>query len=183
MYISKLKQLYQTEIINYFVNSLHFDNVMKIPKIIKIVINMGMGVKGNNNVYFSNSFNEMIAITGQKPQIIKAKKSISSFCLRKGTKIGLRTTLRNDVMYDFLYKFINISIPRIKEFRGFNKSAFDDCGNFNFGISDHNIFVEIFSLNKIIEPKGMDINICISNNSPRYSYLLLRKFNIPFING
>ncbi|WP_458659092.1 50S ribosomal protein L5 [Candidatus Vidania fulgoroideorum] len=182
MYISELKKIYNNEIIKYFLIKLKYKNIMLVPKIKKVVINMGLGFKGTNKKYINNCYLELKNITMQKPLIIKTKKSISNFNIKRNSDIGLKVTLRNNNMYDFLYKLINISLPRIKDFVGLSKNSFDEYGNYNFSIKDHLIFPEIFLNKKITGVKGFNICINILNKNNNESYLLLKKMNFPFCN-
>ncbi|XAO72544.1 MAG: 50S ribosomal protein L5 [Candidatus Vidania fulgoroideorum] len=180
-YIPEIKKIYKEKVINYFIKKLKYKNKMEIPKIEKIVINMTLGKNIKNKKCFNNTYKEIKTITGQKPLIIKAKKSISNFKIRKNENIAFKVTLRRNNMFEFINKLINIALPRIKNFKGFSISSFDYYGNLNFGINDFNIFPEIFLSKKIHKEKGLNINIIIKNKNIKESYKLLKKINFPFV--
>ncbi|MGX7576953.1 large ribosomal subunit protein uL5 [Candidatus Vidania fulgoroideorum] len=175
-----LKEKYKN-IIKYFKNKKICKNIMQIPKILKVVLNSCVGIKFYNKKISKEYYDDFKNISLQKPVFIRSKKSISNFNLRKNEIIGLKVTMRKDNMYDFLNKLINISLPRIKDFEGFSKNSFDDFGNYNFGILDHNIFPEIFLKKGFTIPKGIDICINIKSLSIEHSYILLKKLGFPFI--
>ncbi|MGX7582853.1 50S ribosomal protein L5 [Candidatus Vidania fulgoroideorum] len=154
-------------------------NVMEVPKLIKIVINMSMGYKAFNKDYLNDSIKELKIISKQKPLIIKAKKSISEFGIKKGFPISLKVTLRKKNMYFFYKKFLN-SLKNLNEFEGFSKNSFDYYGNYNLGIKDHTLFDDFFNFKKSILPKGLNITIVIKNKNVNDSYYLLKKYNFPF---
>lgn len=176
----QIKKKYIEKVFNLFLKKGY--NKMEIPVIKKIVLNMGMGFKFNNNQYLNECYNDLYCISMQKPILIKTKNSISNFGIKKGLNISLKVTLRNNNMYDFLNKFINISVPRIKDFNGFSLNSFDYYGNYNIGIREHNIFPEIFLNKEIKKNKGMDININIKSKCIKDSYILLKNINFPFVN-
>ncbi|MGX7582573.1 large ribosomal subunit protein uL5 [Candidatus Vidania fulgoroideorum] len=179
-YIPEFKKNYLKKINKYFLKKNY--NIMEIPNIKKVVINVGIGFKATNKIYLKECYNEIYSITSQKPLIIKSKKSISNFGIKKNFNISLKVTLRKNNMYEFLYKFINISIPRIKDFNGFSLKSFDFYGNLNIGIKDHNIFPEIFLKKIISKPKGMNINLNIKNKNINDSYVMLKKIGFHFKN-
>ncbi|UOQ38082.1 LSU ribosomal protein L5p (L11e) [Candidatus Vidania fulgoroideae] len=161
-----------------------YKNVMMFPKIIKLVFSSSFGLKGNNKVFLKEIFNDFYLITGQKPVLIKSKKSVSNFGIRKGMISSIKITLRNKRMFNFINKFINISVPRIRDFNGFKEDNVDYYGNFNFGCEDHTIFPEFFLDEKKIGSlkKGFNININIKNNKREDSLKLLKSINFPFTN-
>ena len=177
--IPRLKNLYSKEIRPSLKEKFSFKNLYMAPKIDKIVLNMGLGVDGNDNKIIKSCEEDLANITGQKPLITKFKKSISNFKTRKGTKAGLKVTLRKDKMYEFIDRLVNIALPRIKDFRGLSTKGFDKSGNYTFGIKEHIIFPEV-NFDKVEKIRGLDITIVISSLSQEHSYELLKKFNFPF---
>jgi len=149
------------------------------PKIKKVVLNMGLGVDGNDNKIVKSCEEDLGKITGQKPVITKFKKSISNFKTRKGTNAGLKVTLRKDKMYEFIDRLVNIALPRIKDFRGLSTKGFDKFGNYTFGIKEHIIFPEV-NFDKVEKIRGLDITIVISSLNKDHSIELLKKMNFPF---
>ncbi|MGX7458818.1 50S ribosomal protein L5 [Candidatus Vidania fulgoroideorum] len=158
-----------------------YRNVMMYPRFTKLIINSSLGLRGSNASYLNSFYNELYDISCQKPIIINSKNSISNFNIRKGVPNGLKVTLRNNVMFSFINKLLNISIPRIVDFRGFRNSSIDYNGNFNFGYHDHSIFPEIFLCNTKIIPKGFNINIVISSIERLDSLIMLKSIGFPFI--
>ncbi len=156
-------------------------NVMQIPKIEKIVINMGLGKAVNDKGIINDAVKELALITGQQPVTTKAKKSIASFKLRQDMPIGVKVTLRGQKMYDFLDKLISISLPRIRDFRGLNANSFDQFGNYTFGVTEHIIFPEI-EYDKVKLIKGLDITFVTSTTNNEHAYKLLLKLGMPFGN-
>lgn len=179
-FIKDYKHYVNKKIKNEF--SKEYNNVMMYPKIKKIILTSSFGLKGSNKKYLSDIFNDFFIISSQKPIFIKSKKSISNFGLRKGVISSLKVTLRNNVMFNFINKFINISVPRIRDFNGFKNRNVDYFGNFNFGSDDHTIFPEFFlDENKINTPKkGFNLNIIIKNIKRNDSIKLLKLINFPF---
>ena len=151
------------------------------PKLKKVVINMGLGLDGNDNKIIKSSEEDLAKITGQKPVITKFKKSISNFKTRKGTNAGLKVTLRKNKMYEFVDRLVNIALPRIKDFRGLSDRGFDKFGNYTFGIKEHIIFPEV-NFDKVDKIRGLDITIVISSINTDHSIALLNKLNFPFMN-
>jgi large subunit ribosomal protein L5 len=149
------------------------------PQIKKVVLNMGLGVDGNDNKIVKSCEEDLGKITGQKPVITKFKKSISNFKTRKGTNAGLKVTLRKDKMYEFIDRLVNIALPRIKDFRGLSTKGFDKFGNYTFGIKEHIIFPEV-NFDKVEKIRGLDITIVISSLNKDHSIELLKKLNFPF---
>ena len=152
----RLKELYIKEIQPALKNQFGFKNLYMGPKIVKIVLNMGLGLDGNDSKILKSCEEDMAKITGQKPVITKFKKSISNFKTRKGSNAGLKVTLRKDKMYEFLDRLVNIALPRIKDFRGLSEKGFDKFGNYTFGIKEHIIFPEV-SFDRADKVRGLDI--------------------------
>ena len=178
--IPRLKERYKKEIIQNLMSKLNYKNINAVPKIRKIVINMGLGQDGADKKKMEVCIKDMSAITGQHPIITRFKKSISNFKSRKGANAGLKVTLRNDRMYEFLDRLVNIALPRVKDFRGLKDSACDKFGNFTFGIKEHIIFPEI-NFDKVDTIKGMDVTIVTTSNSKENTVSLLKEFNFPIV--
>ena len=178
--IPRLKELYSKQIISELKEKFSFKNSFMSPQIKKVVLNMGLGVDGNDNKIVKSCEEDLGKITGQKPVITKFKKSISNFKTRKGTNAGLKVTLRKDKMYEFIDRLVNIALPRIKDFRGLSTKGFDKFGNYTFGIKEHIIFPEV-NFDRIDKIRGMDITIVVSAINKNHSYELLSKMNFPFI--
>ena len=178
--ITRLKEKYKNEISKNLMNKLDQKNIFSIPKIKKIVVNMGLGADGTDNKILKSCVNDISAITGQQPVITKFKKSISNFKSRKGTNAGLKVTLRNDRMFEFLDRLVNIALPRIKDFRGLSESCCDKFGNYSFGIKEHIIFPEI-NFDKVEKIRGMDVTIVTDSNSSESTISLLKEFNFPIV--
>ena len=177
--IPRLKELYSKQIRLELKEKFSFKNSFMSPKIKKVVLNMGLGVDGNDNKIVKSCEEDLGKITGQKPVITKFKKSISNFKTRKGTNSGLKVTLRKDKMYEFIDRLINIALPRIKDFRGLSTKGFDKFGNYTFGIKEHIIFPEV-NFDKVEKIRGLDITIVISSLNKDHSIELLKKLNFPF---
>ena len=178
--IPRLKELYNKEIQSDLKSKLGLKNSFMAPKLEKIVLNMGLGVDGNDSKILKTCEEDLSKITGQKPVTTKFKKSISNFKTRKDTKAGLKVTLRKDKMYEFIDRLVNIALPRIKDFRGLSTKGFDKFGNYTFGIKEHIIFPEV-SFDRADKIRGLDIVIVISSKSKEHSFALLEKLNFPFI--
>lgn len=179
--MARLKEKYRQEIIPTLMKEFSFKNVMQVPKLEKIVLNVGLGEAIQNIKLLDAAVNELGMITGQKAVITRAKKSIAGFKLRKGMPVGCRVTLRGDMMYEFLDKFICVALPRIRDFRGVSPKAFDGRGNYAFGVKEQIIFPEI-NQDKIASVYGMDIVITTSAQSNEEGKALLRHFGMPFSN-
>ena len=177
--IPRLKELYNKEILIDLKNKLGLKNSYMAPKLVKVVLNMGLGVDGNDSKIFKSCEEDLAKIAGQKPVSTKFKKSISNFKTRKDTKAGLKVTLRKNKMYEFIDRLVNIALPRIKDFRGLSSKGFDKFGNFTFGVKEHIIFPEV-NFDKVDKIRGLDITIVIKSNSKEHSLELLKKFNFPF---
>ena len=176
----RLKEKYNKEIVQNLMTKLNFKNINAVPKIEKIVLNMGLGQEGLDKKKMEICIKDMSSITGQHPVKTKFKKSISNFKSRKGSNAGLKVTLRNHRMYEFLDRLVNIALPRIKDFRGLKDSACDKFGNFTFGVKEHIIFPEI-NFDKVETIRGMDITIVTSSNSKENTISLLKEFNFPIV--
>ena len=177
--IPRLKELYSKQIRSELKEKFSFKNSFMSPQIKKVVLNMGLGVDGNDNKIVKSCEEDLGKITGQKPVITKFKKSISNFKTRKGTNAGLKVTLRKDKMYEFIDRLVNIALPRIKDFRGLSTKGFDNFGNYTFGIKEHIIFSEV-NFDKVEKIRGLDITIVISSLNKDHSIELLKKLNFPF---
>tara|TARA_B100000989_G_scaffold76201_1_gene53975 strand:- start:227 stop:781 length:555 start_codon:yes stop_codon:yes gene_type:complete len=177
--IPRLKELYKNEIKPSLKEKYGFKNLNMSPELEKIVINMGLGIDGNDNKILKSCEEDLSKISGQKPVTTKFKKSISNFKTRKDTKAGLKVTLRKNKMYEFIDRLVNIALPRIKDFRGLSSDGFDRFGNYTFGIKEHIIFPEV-NFDKVDKIRGLDISIVIKSLSKDHSLELLKKFNFPF---
>jgi len=151
------------------------------PKIEKVVINMGLGLDGNDSKILKSLDEDLSKITGQKPVVTKFKKSIANFKTRKNTNSGIKVTLRKNKMYEFIDRLVNIALPRIKDFRGLSQKGFDKFGNYTFGVKEHIIFPEV-NFDKVDKIRGMDITIVIKSLNKEHSYELLKILNFPFMN-
>ena len=178
--IPRLKEKYKNEIIKNLMSKLNYKNTYAVPKIEKVVINMGLGADASDQKKIKSSIQDISAITGQHPVITKFKKSISNFKSRKGASAGLKVTLRNDRMYEFIDRMVNVALPRIKDFKGLKESSCDKFGNFSFGIKEHIIFPEI-NFDKVDSIKGLDVTIVTTSQSKEDTILLLQEFNFPII--
>ena len=176
----RLKEKYNKEIVQSLMSKLNFKNINAVPKIEKIVLNMGLGQEGLDKKKMEICIKDMSSITGQHPVKTKFKKSISNFKSRKGSNAGLKVTLRNHRMYEFLDRLVNIALPRIKDFRGLKESACDKFGNFTFGLKEHIIFPEI-NFDKVETIRGMDITIVTTSKSKDSTISLLKEFNFPIV--
>ena len=178
--IPRLKELYLKEIQPGLTKELGLKNLYMSPKLEKVVINMGLGLDGNDSKIIKSCENDMSNIAGQKPVVTRFKKSISNFKTRKGTNAGLKVSLRKDRMYEFIDRLVNIALPRIKDFRGLSIDGFDKFGNYSFGIKEHIIFPEV-NFDKVDKIRGLDITITIKAHNKEHSYELLKKINFPFL--
>jgi large subunit ribosomal protein L5 len=179
--MTKLKEKYTKEIIPLLVKEFSYKNVMKVPKLEKIVLNVGMGEAIQNIKLLDAAVKELSTIAGQRPVITRAKKSIAAFKVREGMPIGCKVTLRGDKMYEFLNKFISMALPRIRDFRGVSSTSFDGRGNYAFGVKEQIIFPEI-DHDKIAGIYGMDIIIATTAKTNEESKALLRHLGMPFMN-
>jgi large subunit ribosomal protein L5 len=175
----RLKEHYQKEVRRKLQDEFGIENPMAVPKIEKVVLNMGMGEAIQNAKILDAAVDELATITGQKPVVTKAKKSIASFKLREGQSIGAMVTLRGEKMYEFLDRLINIALPRVRDFRGVPTKSFDGRGNYTLGIRDHLIFPEI-DPGKVDKSKGMNITIVTTAKNDEQARVLLRELGMPF---
>ena len=177
--MSRLKELFNKEIKPNLKMQFGYKNLYMVPEIKKIVLNMGLGIDGNDAKILKSNAEDLAAITGQKPIITKFKKSISNFKTRKNTNAGIKVTLRKNKMYEFIDRLVNIALPRIKDFRGLSTKGFDNFGNYTLGIKEHIIFPEV-NFEKVDKIRGLDITIVISSKNIEQSLELLKSFNFPF---
>jgi len=175
----RLQQIYKNNIVPELQKKFNYKSVMQVPKIDKIVVNMGVGAAVTEPKILEDAVRDLEAITGQKPSVRKAKKAISNFKLREGVNIGAMVTLRRERMYEFLDRLINIALPRVRDFRGLSDKSFDGRGNYTLGIKEQIIFPEI-NVDKINKVLGMDITIVTTAKSDNEAYELLQAFGVPF---
>ena len=175
----RLKDIIVKEINPSLKEMFGYKNLYMGPKIEKVVLNMGLGLDGNDAKIINSCQEDLASITGQKPIITKFRKSIANFKTRKNTNSGLKVTLRKNKMYEFLDRLVNIALPRIKDFRGLNTSGFDKFGNYTFGIKEQIIFPEV-NFDKVDKIRGLDITIVIKTMNKKHSFELLKKLNFPF---
>ena len=177
--MNRLEKKYREEVIPFMMKQFNYASVMEVPKVEKIVINIGVGEAISNPKVLEDAVAELQQITGQKPVVTKAKKSIANFKLREGMAIGCKVTLRSVKMYDFMDKLMNISLPRLRDFRGVSKTAFDGRGNYTLGIKEQLIFPEI-DFDKVNKTRGMDIVIVTSAKTNEEGTALLEAMGMPF---
>jgi large subunit ribosomal protein L5 len=181
--LARLKEKYRNEIVPALKDKLDLANVMDVPKLSKIVVNMGLGDAPDDAKVMESAIKELAIITGQTPTVTRAKKSIAGFKLRAGAAIGCKVTLRGDRMYEFFDRLVNIAIPRIRDFRGVSRKAFDGFGNFTLGIREQVVFPEI-DYDEVYKTRGMNIVFVINNSSDRETSIeLLSELGMPFIRG
>ena len=177
--MNRLKEKYQNEIVNSLVEKFDYESVMEVPKIDKIVLNMGVGDAVSNSRNLENAVNELTLISGQKPVITRAKKSIAGFQLREGMTIGTKVTLRGERMYDFFDKLVSVSLPRVRDFRGVSKNSFDGRGNYTLGVREQLIFPEI-SYDDVSKVRGLDIVVVTTAETDEEARELLSQLGMPF---
>ncbi|MCM3744824.1 50S ribosomal protein L5 [Sporosarcina luteola] len=177
--MSRLKEKFSKEVTPALMSKFEYTSVMQVPKVEKIVINMGVGDAVQNTKALDAAVEDLTIISGQKPVVTKAKKSIAGFRLREGMPIGAKVTLRGERMYEFLDKLISVSLPRVRDFRGVSKKAFDGRGNYTLGVKEQLIFPEI-DYDKVSKVRGMDIVIVTTANSDEEARELLTQFGMPF---
>ena len=177
---SRLFEYYHSEIVPGLMKTFSYKNIMQVPKIEKVVVNMGLGAAVTEPKILEEAVKELESITGQKASVRKAKKAISNFKLREGVSIGAMVTLRRERMYEFLDRLINVALPRVRDFRGLSDKSFDGRGNYTLGVKEQIIFPEI-NVDKITRVLGMDVTIVTSAKSDNEAYELLRSFGMPFI--
>jgi len=177
--MSRLQTIYKDELISQLVEKLELKNIMEVPKITKVTLNMGVGEAVTDKKVMAHATGDMEVIAGQKPIVINARKSVATFKIRDGWPVGCKVTLRRERMYEFLDRLVNVSIPRIRDFRGLNRKSFDGRGNYSFGITEQIMFPEI-DFDKIDTIRGMDITITTSARNDKEGLALLQAFNFPF---
>ena len=179
--IPRLKITYEKEIVSKLMGKLSLKNKHEVPKIIKIILNMGLGEDASDSKKLKASADDMALISGQKPVITKFKKSISNFKTRKGSNAGVKVTLRSSIMYEFIDRLVNIALPRIKDFRGLSTKGIDSSNNYSFGIKEHIVFPEV-NFDKVEKILGLDITIVTSSKNKEGTLELLKEFNFPLNN-
>jgi large subunit ribosomal protein L5 len=177
--MARLNKIYREKIVPQLKESLELDNVMQVPKILKITVNMGVGEAVADKKIMDNAVGDLSKITGQKPLVTRARKSVASFKVRDNLPIGCKVTLRGAQMYEFLDRLVNIAMPRIRDFRGVSARSFDGRGNYNFGVKEQIIFPEI-AYDQIDAIRGMDITITTTATDDKQGRALLEAFNFPF---
>jgi len=177
----RMKDIYEQQVRKQLTEKFGYKNVMEVPKITKIVVNMGVGEAAQDSKKIQAAAAEMAAITGQKPVLTKARKAIANFKLREGQPVGCKVTLRREHMYEFLDRLINIALPRVRDFRGVSGKSFDGRGNYALGLKEQFIFPEI-DYDKVDAARGMDIIICTTAKTDEEAKALLAGFRMPFIN-
>ena len=177
--IPRLRDKYNKKIIGDLQKKFSLKNKYMVPKFIKVVLNMGLGLAANDKKKLQNCIEDMSLISGQKPIVTKFRKSISNFKSRKGTAAGVKVTLRGNKMYEFIDRLTNIALPRIKDFQGLSLKGFDNHGNYSFGIKEHIIFPEI-NFDKVDQIRGMDITLATTSKDKKSSFALLEAMNFPF---
>jgi large subunit ribosomal protein L5 len=176
---ARLKEFYQQKVVPALKQELGYANIMQIPQLKKIVVNMGLGDAVQNPKLLETGVNELTQITGQKPIVTKAHKSIANFKLREGVAIGCAVTLRGDRMYEFFDRLVNVALPRVRDFRGIPENAFDGRGNYSLGIREHVIFPEI-NIDKVEQVKGFTVSLVTSAKTDAEGRALLRALGMPF---
>ena len=177
--MSRLKEQYQNEIVDAMIKKFGYKNIMEVPKLDKVVINMGVGEAKDNAKLLESAIADMEKIAGQKAVVTRAKNSVANFKIREGMPIGCKVTLRGEKMYEFVDRLINLSLPRVRDFRGVNPNAFDGRGNYALGIKEQLIFPEI-EYDKIDKVRGMDVIFVTTANTDEEARELLTQFNMPF---
>ena len=177
--MNRLKEKYLNEVVPSLKEKYSYKSIMEVPKLSKIVVNIGVGDATTNSKLLDAAVNDLTAITGQKPVVTKAKKSIAGFHVREGQSIGCKVTLRGDAMYNFMDKLISISLPRVRDFRGISQKAFDGRGNYTLGIKEQLIFSEI-EYDNVVKVRGMDIVFVTTAKSNEEAFDLLNELGMPF---
>ena len=177
--MNQMKQFYLEKVVPALQQKFAYKNVMEIPRLQKIVINMGVGAASQNRKILDEAMDTLSAITGQKAVVTTAKKAVAQFHLREGIGIGAKVTLHGDNMWDFLFRFININLPRVRDFRGLARRGFDGMGNVTLGIKEQTIFVEI-DIDKVSRTFGMDISFVTSAKTDEEGRALLEELGLPF---
>jgi|SRR5690606_6793104 large subunit ribosomal protein L5 len=176
--MSNLKQVYEKEIVAKLQQELGLDNVMEVPRITKITLNMGVGEASQDRKAIEGALADMTAIAGQQPVVTKARKSVAGFKIREGWPIGVKVTLRKQRMYEFLERLVSVAVPRIRDFRGLNAKSFDGRGNYSMGLKEQIVFPEI-DFDKVDKLRGLDITITTTAKTDEHALALLRAFNFP----
>lgn len=179
--LSRFKDLYNKQVVKSLQDQFKYPNKHQMPKLVKVVVNMGVGDAVSDSKVINHAISDMTAITGQKPYTTYAKKSIATFKLREGMKLGCKVTLRRERMYEFLERLVIVALPRVKEFRGLSVKSFDGRGNITFGIKEQIVFPEI-NYDKIDKIRGMDVTIVTTAKTDEEAKALLSGFNLPFYN-
>lgn len=179
--MEKLREQYQKEVIPALMKKFNYKSVMEVPKLEKIVLNVGLGDIRENPKALENTINDLSIITGQKPVVTKARKSIAAFKIREGVNVGCKVTLRSEKMYEFAYKFFNVALPRVRDFGGVSANSFDGRGNYSMGIKEQLIFPEI-EYDKVDKLRGMDIIFVTTAKSDEEAKELLSLLGMPFKN-
>ena len=177
--MEKLREQYEKEVVPALMKKFQYKSIMQVPKLDKVVINIGLGDTKENPKSLENAMNDLTQITGQRPMITKAKKSIAAFKLREGANVGCKVTLRSDKMYDFVYKLFNVALPRVRDFRGVSADSFDGRGNYSMGVKEQLIFPEI-EYDKIDRLRGMDIIFVTTAETDEEAKELLTLLGMPF---
>lgn len=175
----RLKVKYREQITAQMQDKFNYENVMQVPGLVKVVVNMGVGEAARDSKVIDGAIRDLTAITGQKPQVTRARKSIAQFKLREGMPIGTHATLRGDRMWEFLDRLVTLALPRIRDFRGLNPKQFDGNGNYTFGLSEQTMFYEI-DVDKVDRPRGMDITVVTTATNDEEGRKLLRELGFPF---
>jgi large subunit ribosomal protein L5 len=179
--MARLKEYYTKKVVPALVKEFQYKNPMQVPKMVKIVVNMGLGEAISNVKIIDGAVQEMAVITGQKPVITKARKSIATFKLRQGMPIGCTVTLRKEIMYEFFDRLVNVALPKVRDFRGISPNSFDGRGNFSMGLQEQIIFPEI-EYDKVEKVKGMNITIVTTAKTDEEARVLLKLMGVPFKN-
>jgi large subunit ribosomal protein L5 len=174
-----LKSLYKEKVVPKLIEQFQYENVHQVPKLVKVTVNRGLGEAAQNAKALESSINEIALITGQKPVVTRAKKAIAGFKIRQGMPVGIMVTLRSDRMYAFLNRLINLSLPRIRDFRGISPRSFDGRGNYTLGVREQLIFPEV-EYDRIDQIRGMDISIITTANTDEEGRALLKELGMPF---
>ncbi len=177
--MSRLKEQYTSEIVPAMISKFGYKNIMQVPKLVKVVVNMGVGEAKDNPKVLENAVSDLTTICGQKPVITKAKKSIANFKIREGQPIGCKVTLRGEKMYDFTDRLINLALPRVRDFNGVNPNSFDGRGNYSLGLKEQLIFPEI-EYDKIDKTRGMDVIFVTTAQTDEEARELIRLFGMPY---
>tara|TARA_B100001123_G_scaffold381621_1_gene452164 strand:+ start:206 stop:748 length:543 start_codon:yes stop_codon:yes gene_type:complete len=179
--LARLHALYESDIRSALKSQFEYTNVMQIPRLDKVVLNMGVGEAVADSKKVENAARDMTVIAGQKPIIVRARKSVATFKLREGMPVGVKVTLRRDRMYEFIDRLVNIALPRVRDFRGLSPKSFDGRGNYALGVQEQIIFPEI-DYDSVDDFRGMDIVVCTTANDDEQARALLKALNFPFIN-